>query len=505
MKERLELPHQSHQSHQYRKIAPPGNDFLSCLDFCGWSFFGSCFLNHSRRERQFEKLPVLEKIVDREKVMVNLSKTLLVCGQHLLETTGSLFEAYIALGAKPENIYVIGKIYSNNESVENRLQNLGIHVHPNSEQTIYGNLTKRYAEDVAAMWARVLKEKKCCLGTKIKRVLVIDDGGYVLERIPKTILGKHSEEAIELFAVEQTSSGLDSTHVCNCSVIEVATAAAKAWLEPSWIAKMIVEKVDKCIQQLLTKGMEIKSYAVVGLGRVGSQVLLHLLQGKSEGQKIVIYDKNIEKTKTEFGEAVVAAGQLKEVFNSDIIIGCTGTDIALPGCLEVIKNKKDSDRQTVCISVSSTDIEFRGILTAYHTEHRKSVCDPLADIHWYNCIVKRGGTPVNFDGGCHSVESSKIQVTRGLLLEAVLQACTMFPTLNRTESKNYMLDPIRQQKVMESWYNLEETQVDSYVPSEKFSQWLKKEDKEKLDFIKSDSGGEKIESNSYVSSKCVVF
>src|SRR4051794_1700295 len=78
----------------------------------------------------FPVLPVLEALSERvaPRFLPVFQSTVFVCVQHLLETTGSLFESLIALGARPERIVVLGKLYSTNIAVAERLRQLGIQV-----------------------------------------------------------------------------------------------------------------------------------------------------------------------------------------------------------------------------------------------------------------------------------------------------------------------------------------------------------------------------------------
>ena len=78
----------------------------------------------------FPRLPVLARLqaaltVDNSR----LRRTSLVCLQHLLETTGSLFEALIASGLPAQHIHVMGKTYSNSPQVVQALGEVGVQFH----------------------------------------------------------------------------------------------------------------------------------------------------------------------------------------------------------------------------------------------------------------------------------------------------------------------------------------------------------------------------------------
>jgi hypothetical protein len=65
----------------------------------------------------FPALPILNEIVHCSKTSLfqPLSDVAFIVIQHMLESTGSLIEALLGLGVCPENIYALGKYYSNNE------------------------------------------------------------------------------------------------------------------------------------------------------------------------------------------------------------------------------------------------------------------------------------------------------------------------------------------------------------------------------------------------------
>lgn len=65
--------------------------------------------------------------------------------------------------------------------------------------------------------------------------------------------------------------------------------------------------------------------------------------------------------------------------------------------------------------------------------------------------IMRGGFPINFDGSTVSVPSREIQVTRRLLLGAVVQAAICGGRYRDGGIKSVMLDPHLQEFVVNSW------------------------------------------------------
>lgn len=65
--------------------------------------------------------------------------------------------------------------------------------------------------------------------------------------------------------------------------------------------------------------------------------------------------------------------------------------------------------------------------------------------------VLRSGFPVNFDNSLESVPSHDIQLTRGLIFGAVLQACDLLQQTVTAFPRNVMLDPLIQELVLNTW------------------------------------------------------
>src|SRR5687767_2507209 len=100
----------------------------------------------------FPSLPVLEELkkhIDRNR---NYNNFYIVSVQHLLETTGSLFEAIIDIGIIPKNIYLLGKPYSTHNKTKKYLASIGINVFSNRKQTHFGTFRENLKKDVSQMW-----------------------------------------------------------------------------------------------------------------------------------------------------------------------------------------------------------------------------------------------------------------------------------------------------------------------------------------------------------------
>jgi S-adenosylhomocysteine hydrolase len=443
----------------------------------------------------FPTLPVLENIYNglvRDNKKPDFSNTVFVCGQHLLNTTGSLFSMLIRLGAKASNIFVVGKTYSNNRDVMRSLKAMEIKVTYPTPQTQLGQFIDCYNDDISEMWRGVvghLKELKS-LAMPASGIIVLDDGGHVLQKVGAKVF----DLCEHIVGIEQTSSGLsNATGRITLPVIQVAASAIKNWIEPPMVTKKVTQLLrDKLISihgTIYKKLPEETCFGVAGHGNIGKAIVQQLL--KSPFQRIFIYDS--EPLKLHEAREKYAANKNIEVVNTidsiftgaDIIIGCTGHDISV-GMERIIDFTKEPK---VLISCSSKDTEFNSLLLRIQQNgNRRRVENALADVTYKNKVghpifIMKGGFPVNFDNSPFSVPANDIQLIRGLKLMAVLQAQQMICDWQRTRSmdiKNYQLNPSDQLDVFKYWMKI--TPGNTY-----YSEFADKE----LSDIEQCSGGEK--------------
>lgn len=398
---------------------------------------------------------------------VNFQKTLFVCGQHLLSTTVNLFQAFIDLGAKPENICVVGKSYSTNPEVVTQLKEMSIYVQPTSEQLTLGGFNSAYNSDITAMWEHAFTHISHN-SQSIENIIVLDDGGHVSGDMPVKIqkfCRPNESSSPRIVCIEQTSSGLETTQALPFPTIEVATSTIKNLLEPKKVAKKCAKEIIKNIQQLRAAYPEITIPAadqlvvgIAGLGKIGKAMLEEVLKYKAAGYcNFVIYDKNEEKRiicQKEFaqlpGVVIEPVETLSALFNAaDIIIGATGTDITA-NSLECFRTKRT---HTILVSCSSKDQEFRTLLNHIQTKSRSAQVEPLKNILFQNSfkaslILLRGGTPIGFTNESEPTSPQDAIFICASKLMACVQAKHMInvPTI---QPENYMLLPEFQEVVLE--------------------------------------------------------
>ncbi len=103
------------------------------------------------------------------------SDTALVAVQHMLYQTVDLFRAIGQIGLKPENIFALGKVYSNSDPVINAIRNMGATV-VESTMPAPGEFDASFDRDTQRLWDTVSEN---LARRKIKRIIVLDDGGQM--------------------------------------------------------------------------------------------------------------------------------------------------------------------------------------------------------------------------------------------------------------------------------------------------------------------------------------
>lgn len=384
------------------------------------------------RER-FKKLDLLEYVLSNtRKIEKNTSSIAIISVQHIIETTGNLFDCFIRLGIPAENILLMGKLYSNNSKVAELIESFGIEVSKSSDGHTPGTYYELFKMDCQQLWCRMIEK---IAGKNIATIIVLDDGGVLTSIVPESVLEKYC-----VIAVEQTTSGIELNKEGLVSIISVAGSAVKRFIEPSFISQAVIAKARKYLLNY-----NPACIGILGTGNIG----MALVKDLSTKYPVTVYD--IEKKDNLFEDSRVhIARSADELFQScDFIIGATGKDVSKKDWIDNLKTDK------VLISVSSGDIEFRTLLKSNNNYFIKPITSLLDDVSMtsdqgHTLSILRGGTPINFDNNIHSVLPEYIQITRALLLTGVIQAMENSKQLCR-ERVITKLDPVWQKKLLKEW------------------------------------------------------
>ena len=404
----------------------------------------------SQKTRQpsslFWDLPLLDRIASQTSYWpVSLGGIVLVCVQHLLETTGSLIQTLLSMGLKPANVYILGKSYSSNSEVESRLRRLGVNVVETGRQRHWGEYSTELTSDVSKLWNSVLRNIEACWPDAL---IVLDDGGFGIKGMPTQLPN------LPVVGIEQTMSGLSLLNdPPRVPVIDVASSAAKQWIEPPMISEAVVAKLQSA-------HLESSPIGVIGFGNIGKAMSRTLGRFRSP---ILVFDEGIQSEAT--SERVVFCDSLCGLYSEvATIFGCTGRDtLAGKDWWPKIAGEK------LLVSCSSQDMEFRSALLSLNERSHELVSRqqltseitvPLAQ---GKLRILRGGFPVNFDGSRESVPAADIQMTRGLLLGAILQASALIER-GWIKPLRTMLLPELQRLVVSEWIQIRASRRTSFEP-----------------------------------------
>lgn len=381
----------------------------------------------------FPRYHVLQELLNKYKTNQPLEDFYLISVQHLLRSTGSLFEAIIKFGIKPQNIFVTGKIYSTHSETSIKLKKLGINVIDSTLPDKLGHYITFLEKDVKFMWKELIR-----VLTPGAKIIILDDGGFVLKNVPAIVLTKY-----KVFGIEQTTSGIRlQKSFKNFPVIHVATSAAKRIIEPPIVSEAIKIQLGKKI-----KDLKPKVVGIIGYGHVGKAVAEEF----KKQYKIFVYDIDKEKEVRNHEQICFCKTKNELYFQSDVIIGATGQDVS------ELKWLQESNGNKTLISVSSGDIEFNKILKECGSQLIDKLETPLQDLRIKtsdgNILrILRGGFVANFTGKPDSSPGYIIQVTRGLLFAAVIQIIDESEKLFKSQGP-IILNPTLQNEIVDLWFN----------------------------------------------------
>lgn len=443
-----------------------------------WRFKSSFFKGHKKSHHYSHYVdyhPLLfdvrGKFLTTEEIKENLKDTYLIGVQHSLPSTVHLFYNLIKMGFLPENMLFTDKPYSRVDDSFNEIKNLGIQVHSSQDELLIGGYSSAASDKINKMWEKCSDDLK---HKKIRKIIILDEGGRCIEQIPSRFLNEY-----QIVGIEQTRGGLYSQELTYrpFPIIEVASSAVKKYYESPIIARSIVRTVAKNILQKTKNNGEGLQYGIIGNGSLGLALARHF---SSKG-KIFAYDKNYTSYPEDLKGKLVPLSSAEGVIrNSDCILFCTGQDSTKGiDIFSLIKNK-------IFISCSSEDKEFRSLLEEISKQSTRIKLNPLEDLTFFTdsrdkILLASGGFPINFDRTEKS-DPPEILLTRGLLMGSIIQAVYTQPSDGFLYSSHngIMLDPYVQQYVLERYAH--------YFPKSLKINELEK--KSGIEWIKENSGGQ---------------
>lgn len=370
--------------------------------------------------------------------------TAIVSVQHLLWQTVDLFEAIAALGVKRENIFALGKVYSNSSLVIQTLRDRGITV---LQSTIPrpGEFERCLQSDVAELWA-VASEK--LRDHNIQRILVLDDGGKCITSIPQELLSRYA-----VCGVEQTSFGIFRFEVepPPFAVMSWARSAVKLQIGGPIFSLCLLDKFEERV--LGGDKLHEKNIGIIGLGSIGGS-LANLIARQQNNVSFYDPDPSLQIPPRLQGR-IKRVESLEELMrNCEYVFGCSGRhpfkNQPLPKYRPGIK----------LFSASGGDQEFGPIIedlklrsgfnVAYGTWDISCDDGPSGPIY-----IAYLGYPYNFVArDIEAVPIGVVQLETGGLLAGLIQARIHLSVSERGRVQNsglHRISPEAQRFVYEHW------------------------------------------------------
>jgi hypothetical protein len=359
---------------------------------------------------------------------------ILVGAQHILGTTASLFLTLTSGRLRPNRVFVQGKYYSTNFQTLARLRGRGFRVDGGLAPLAAHSFREAFASQAERMWNEVLSVAADADDTAI---VVLDDGGTFLEVAPWPQLGSR-----KVVGIEQTTMGIERLERTGVHIPVVDVA--RSWAKTNWESPSVGEAVVRSLEKLVPGQLEKYRFGIVGIGNVGTAVGSALIKRHCA---VAGYDVALRR---EVPAGVVLTGDLADLLEkSDLVIGCTGKDI-----FEAFTDEWPWKGRKIFASASSEDIELSSLLRCTgHDEvgiDGQSIDCKRVQQGDAEAVVLRGGYPINFDGGIHSVHPAEIQLTRALLLLGIAQGLEDIETGPRGTGI-IALDLDRQERLVAEW------------------------------------------------------
>lgn len=321
----------------------------------------------------------------------SLENVAIIGAQHIMESSLRLFQNLMKSGLDPSNVFLIGKCYSTSESVFKEFIHHGFFVCGNSfGYDSHIKFDDLYRENIGLFFKKSIEE---VARKGIKKIIILDDGGYLIDLVNSLDLS-----CFNVVCIEQTSAGINhlENKTIQFPVLNVAKSKAKLHLETPFIVESALNRLLESTN-LLTK--EIQNVLILGYGAIGREVENIL----SNHFNVKVYDPLFSK-RSHFVEMLSRA---------DLIIGCSGRTAIQKEDYRYLK-------KGVCLaSFSSSDREFDAQSFRKMFPQSDNCLQHFESEH---VILLQSGFPINFWQSRNNMDLQKIELTLALLSSAVYQA-----------------------------------------------------------------------------------
>lgn len=380
--------------------------------------------------------------------------TALVSVQHMLNQTVDLFQTAGAMGLNLQNIFALGKVYSNSAQVIETLREMGITV-VESAIPPPGEFHRYFEQDTNRLWQVAASQ---LARRRIKRVLVLDDGGVSITSVPREIQRRYA-----MCGIEQTSLGmfLFEEKPPPFAVMAWARAAVKLEIGGPIFSHCFIERFNN--EFLRHRPLTTEQLGVIGMGSIG-RAFANL--AVKQGNEVFYYDPNIAVSST-LADKVTRLNSLEELMvRCDYVVGCSGRN---PFNNKWPLNHKPGIK---LLSASGGDQEFAPIINDLKQKSSLRITPKTWDISFAQgpsgpIQIAYMGYPYNFvSRAVEAVPTRIVQLETGGLLAAMVQARIYLDLCEAGQALNhgiYRVSPRAQKFILERWVQAMRDQQIDYV------------------------------------------
>jgi len=375
------------------------------------------------------RMPILDRWLEQAAQERPLAGVTVLMIQHQLGNQVPQTRALIELGVAPRNLYWIDIPYTSTPAVRDALRGLGI---PSGNFVVNNyRLLDDYAPFQRLRVQHFLRE---LFKDPPERLLVLDDGSYMLEA-----LACLRQRLPWVAIVEQTTRGLikieESAALEACSaefpIVNVARSMPKMTLEPPFIGVAVCDALRRKLGAALRAGPR-DHCLVLGYGAIGEQVasFVHSIQGFSR-DRVHVFDIDGQRMRKAAAAGFATWTRSERHFRFKLVIGCSGRASFKVGDHVLLE-----DGAYLASATSGTvELSREGFIElAEASPHDdiwiirdgldESVVHSDLRIHFVDreATFVNGGFPVNFDGRVNCVPAHYIQPTPTMMCAAAVQA-----------------------------------------------------------------------------------
>jgi hypothetical protein len=240
--------------------------------------------------------------------------TAFVVVQHMLLQTVDLLQAVADMGQRLENVFALGKVYSNSIPVIRTIREMGVTV---TESTMPepGEFNECFVQDIKRLWDVAGHE---LAQRHINRIIVLDDAGECISNAPPELLQQYM-----VGGVEQTSQGVFvfEEKPPPFGVISWARAAVKRQIGGRIFSLCLIDNLHT--EFLNGNPLQDHTIGIIGLGSIGSGMANLTAR---QGNKAVFYDPDPNLPIPEFlqGRAVRLDSLEELMLRCEYVFGCSG-------------------------------------------------------------------------------------------------------------------------------------------------------------------------------------